>query len=75
MEKLKPCPFCGALPELRTATANRRVMNTRTVLRCTNPECYLHYNGPTSWHCGDTEEHAKQRLTTWWNRRANDGNT
>ena len=67
--QLKPCPFCGALPEFRTSKANHRVVDTRTVLRCTNGECYLHYNSPTSWHCGDSEEHAKLRLATWWNRR------
>lgn len=64
---LKPCPFCGAPPELEV---KREI---RTILRCTNPQCYLHFTSPTSWHNGDTAEHARQRLTTWWNRRANHG--
>lgn len=60
---LLPCPFCGARPELIVKK------EIRTILRCTNPQCYLHFTSPTSWHNGDTEEHAKQRLAAWWNHR------
>lgn len=66
--ELKPCPFCGGKAELRVVAENR------TILRCANSQCYLHWNYPTSWHNGDTEEHAALRLTTWWNRRESNGN-
>lgn len=64
---LKPCPFCGARPQLIVKPG------LRTRLQCTNPQCYLHYAHPTSWNNGGTDEHAEQRLTTWWNRRADHG--
>lgn len=64
MAELKPCPFCGS--EAKFAKPNER----RISLRCSNVQCYLWYNAPTSWLDGDTEEHARLRLETWWNRRA-----
>ena len=66
MAELKPCPFCGSPAELVV----RR--NIRTKVICTNTECYLFYTSPTSWNNGDTDEHAEQRVVTWWNRRAED---
>ena len=63
-EELKPCPFCGGIPEF---DVNKGI---RTTLRCTNRYCYLFYSPATSFNNGDTDEHAKLRLTTWWNRRA-----
>ena len=71
MDELKPCPFCGSPGELRIIES---VIGKRTVLRCTNEYCYLGQpNAFTSWHNGDSEEHAELRLTTAWNRRAEDG--
>lgn len=67
MDELKPCPFCGSNPVFVT------VEGIKTVLRCSCHQCYLHNNPPTSWHNGDTNEHAELRLATWWNRRAEDG--
>lgn len=64
MDKLKPCPFCGSNPTFGKPS------ETKTSLRCSNTQCYLWWNPPTSWHNGDTEEHARLRLTTWWNKRA-----
>ena len=63
MIDLKPCPFCGGKAEFVVQR------NRRTKVICTNSECYLFYNSPTSWNNGDTDEHAKQRISTWWNRR------
>lgn len=60
---LKPCPFCGSAAELET------MESVRSVIRCTNTVCYLHFNPWRSWNCGDTDEHARLRLTTWWNNR------
>lgn len=60
---LKPCPFCGGAAELET------MATVRSVIRCTNTQCYLHFNPWRSWNCGDTDEHARLRLTTWWNTR------
>ena len=64
--ELKPCPFCGRKPELRV------IDGKRTVLRCTDSQCYLFWNPPTSFHNGDTDAHAALRLTTWWNMRTED---
>ncbi len=67
MAELKPCPFCGHPPKLEVKK------EIRTTIRCSNPQCYLAYVSPTSWNNGDTDEHALQRVTTWWNRRAENG--
>ncbi len=66
-QELRPCPFCGGKARMETYPG----MATR--LRCSRAECYLHVNPWTSWHNGDTEEHAVQRLAAWWNGRANHG--
>ena len=69
--ELKPCPFCGGSAMLKVVES---VFGNKTILRCTRPDCYMSYqNGFTSWHNGDTKEHAELRLTTAWNRRAEDG--
>ena len=69
MAELKPCPFCGSPVEFRG------VPGERTMIRCTKEECYMFYPAAfTSWHNGDTEEHARLRLSTAWNRRETDGN-
>lgn len=62
--ELKPCPFCGSKAILRVRK------EVRTTVLCSNQQCYLHYTRPTSWNNGDTDQHALQRVTTWWNRRA-----
>lgn len=62
--ELKPCPFCGGEAEMET------MPDVRTILRCTNTRCYLHFNPWRSYNCGDTDEHARLRLSTWWNMRA-----
>ena len=68
MAELKPCPFCGGKAELRIVDTK---IGKRTVIRCTNHECYMYYpTAFTSWHNGDTAEHAELRLSTAWNRRA-----
>jgi len=73
MAELKPCPFCGGEVKLFIVGAE---FGKRTVLRCVNPLCYMSQLSPfTSYHNGDTEEHAEMRLTTAWNRRAEDGAT
>lgn len=70
MPELKPCPFCGWKAEKRVIET---VLGNKTVIRCTRPTCYLSYpNAFTSWHNGDTAENAEWRLTTAWNRRAED---
>ena len=66
MAELKPCPFCGGIPKFEVKKG------IRTTLRCPDARCYLFYSAPTSFNNGDTDEHAKLRLTTWWNRRASD---
>lgn len=67
MAELKSCPFCGSPGELR------RIMTAkgwRTVIRCSNNDCYMWQpTAFTSWHNGDSAEHAELRLTTEWNRR------
>lgn len=60
-QELRACPFCGAKPRLETLPENC------TRLRCSNQTCYLWWNPWTSYHNGDTEEHAVQRLAAWWN--------
>ena len=70
MVALKPCPFCGSPAEARV---RQRPEGKSTVIRCTNIKCYMAYPlGFTSWHNGDSEEHAELRLATVWNRRAED---
>lgn len=61
--ELKPCPFCGGPAEMRT------IPGVRSVLRCANSQCYLYFNPWYSFNCGDTDEHARLRLSTWWNMR------
>ena len=67
MAELKPCPFCGSPVELRIVETK---IGKRTNIRCSNYNCYLHFpTAFTSWHNGDSEEHAELRLSTAWNRR------
>ena len=71
MAELKPCPFCGHPAEFQTRRNNP---GERTIIRCTNMNCYMRYPSAfTSYHNGDSEEHAELRLATAWNRRADDG--
>lgn len=66
--ELKLCPFCGSSVELRVLRPGEL-----SVIRCTNNHCYMAFPGAfTSWNNGDTDEHAELRLTTAWNRRAED---
>lgn len=65
--QLRPCPFCGAKPRVETMD------DVCTRLRCSNSVCYVHHNPWTSWHNGDTEAHAVQRLAVWWNGGAYHG--
>lgn len=60
-QQLRPCPFCGAKPRMETLPGNC------TRLRCSRAECYLHTSPWYSYHNGDTEAHAVQRLAAWWN--------
>ena len=62
-QELRACPFCGGKARMETYP------DIATRLRCSRAECYLHVNPWTSWHNGDNEEHAVQRLAAWWNGR------
>jgi hypothetical protein len=71
MAELKPCPFCGSPAELRIIETE---IGKRSVIRCINTNCYMCYQHAfTSWHDGESKEHTQLRLTTAWNRRAEDG--
>ena len=71
MTELKPCPFCGSPVKMMV---RQRPEGNSTVIRCENIECYMaHPLGFTSWHNGDSEEHAELRLATAWNRRVENG--
>lgn len=61
-EELKPCPFCGG--EAKIIVGKKGVYS---VISCTTHYCgFMRY----SFNNGDTDEHAAQRLTNAWNRRA-----
>lgn len=68
-QELRACPFCGSKPRLETLPENC------TRLRCSKQTCYLWWNPWTSYHNGDTEEHAVQRLAAWWNGNMLKGET
>ena len=72
MAELKPCPFCGSPVEIKIIQSG---VGLRSAIRCKSLDCYMGYPGGfTSWHNGDTQEHAELRLATAWNRRVVDGN-
>ena len=63
--ELKPCPFCGGNARIFVLKAGEK-----SVITCTTTYCgFMRY----SFNNGDTDENAALRLTTAWNRRANDG--
>lgn len=59
---LKPCPFCGG--EAKIDIVEKGV---KSIIYCTTPECGFMRH---SFNNGDTDENAALRLTTAWNRRA-----
>lgn len=59
--ELKPCPFCGGIG--RILVVHKGV---KSIVYCTTPHCGFER---VSWNNGDTDEHARQRLTAAWNRR------
>ena len=62
---LKKCPFCGGKASIFVV-----IKGEQSVITCTTPYCgFMRY----SFNNGDTDENAALRLTTAWNRRANDG--
>ncbi len=73
MEKLKPCPFCGAVPRLYwepwkeiSPTCGIYVLEAEH-----KDSCYIsHINGMNL--TGRTSASNKKCLIDWWNRRASD---
>jgi hypothetical protein len=57
MSDLKPCPFCGELPDERNVAGNRP---KRWKVECVNDECAVHLRV-----IADTPEEARRA----WNRR------
>ena len=83
MEKLKPCPFCGGIPELthRTAKPIGAEIEIEWSIRC--PFCFCqrkrigHYNVGNDGKLYLAEVNvadARSEVITVWNRRANDEN-
>lgn len=60
--ELKPCPFCGG--EARILVVKK---GYKSIIECTTHYCGFMRH---SYNNGDTDEHAALRLTTAWNRRA-----
>ena len=61
-EALKPCPFCGGEAKIDVIEKG-----FKSIIFCTTPECGFMRH---SFNNGDTDENAALRLTTAWNRRA-----
>lgn len=58
MERLKPCPFCGQVPELKTFTGESC---TFYYIRCANPEC------PAT--CASVQDKESSKAAARWNKR------
>ena len=55
IEKLKPCPFCGAKPVLRTDYASYIV--------CSNPNCFMNFDH------GHEQLMSEKMIIEAWNKR------
>jgi Lar family restriction alleviation protein len=60
--ELKPCPFCGGAAEIQVIEKG-----VKSIICCTTPQCGFMRH---SFNNGDTDENTALRLTTAWNRRA-----
>lgn len=56
--ELKPCPFCGQLPNVEQEGQNLKIA-------CTNPKCEMHPT--TRWR--STAKYGEQRVFDMWNMR------
>ena len=60
MEKLKPCPFCGHVPEIHGTSNETGFCNFYSV-RCMNPKC--------SASCVSVLDKTKAKVVRRWNMR------